>query len=85
MKQKEMPGPKTYCTKEKGGSKMALFAVPHNQAFCIEKADEGILKTASSATLDALRKIRKVESSSQNVERLRQLDQRINALQEKQR
>lgn len=64
---------------------MALLATPQNQAFCIKKADEGILKAASNTTLDALRRIRKVESSSQNTERLHQLDQQIIALQEKRR
>lgn len=64
---------------------MALLAAPHKQAFCIEKADEKILCTASRATLDALEKIRKAESSSKDAARLRQLDQRIAALQSKER
>ena len=62
---------------------MALFATPHKQAFCIEKEDESILRTASNAALDALRKIRKAESSSKNVVRLHQLDQQIRVMQEK--
>ena len=71
------------CTHKKGGSKMALFATPHKQAFCIEAEDENILRTASNAALDALRKIRKAESSSKNVVRLHQLDQQIRVMQEK--
>lgn len=61
---------------------MALFAIPHNQAFCIETEDENILRTTSNAALDALRKIRKAESSSKDVVRLHQLDQQIRVMQE---
>lgn len=71
------------CTHKKGGSKMALFATPHKQAFCIEAEDENILHIASNAALDALRKIRKAESSSKDVVRLHQLDQQICVMQEK--
>lgn len=72
-------------TNEKGGSKMALLAAPHSQAFCIEKADEKILCTTNNATLDALRKIRKAEASSSNTARLSQLDKRIKALRNSER
>ena len=62
---------------------MILFAVPHNQTFCIQKADEGILYAQNTVVLDALCKIRKVESASGDTVRLRQLDEQIQALQEK--
>lgn len=62
---------------------MALLAAPHSQAFCIEKEHEDALHTANSVVLDALRKIRKIESASGDTVRLRQLDEQIQALQEK--
>ena len=80
---KETPASRTSCTNEKGGSKMALLAVPQKQAFCIDAKDEGMLHTPSNAVLEALCKIRDAEASSKDTERLLQLDQQIRKLREK--
>lgn len=59
---------------------MAVLAVPHNRAFCIEKQNEDILYKRHGTTLNALRKIRKAEASTTDTSRLRQLDERIDAV-----
>lgn len=60
---------------------MAVLAAPQRSAFCVDAIDENILKTPSTAVLDALRKIRKIETSKDNKGRLQQLDARIETLQ----
>lgn len=68
--------------KQEGGSKMALLAAPCKDAFCIDSKNVDILNKRSPAILEALRKIRKAEASNSNDARLRQLDKKIEALQE---
>lgn len=67
---------------EKGGSKMALLAAPSKVAFCIDKRDSSVLSKKSTAVLDALRKIRAVESGRNDVERLQDLDRKIKRLEQ---
>ena len=68
---------------QKGGSRMALLAAPCKNAFCIDSSNADVLNKRSTAILGALQKIRKAEASSDNNSRLRQLDQKIEALQDK--
>lgn len=59
---------------------MVLLAVPRSEAIVLKDADESILHARSDAVLTALRRIRKVEASTANEGRLRDLDERIQAL-----
>mgnify|MGYP001623088961 FL=1 len=62
---------------------MALLATPSKSAFCISEKNAGILNEKGNAVLDALKKIRKVETAGGNAVRLQQLDRKICALQAK--
>lgn len=59
---------------------MVLLAVPRSDAIILTDADKSILHTRSDAILTALRRIRKAEASIVSAERLRGLDKRIQAL-----
>lgn len=62
---------------------MALLATPSKSAFCISEKNAGILNEKSSAVLDALEKIRRVETAGGNTVRLQQLDRKICSLKSK--
>ena len=59
---------------------MVLLAVPKSEVIVLKDADESILHARSNAVLTALRRIRKAEASIVSAERLRGLDKRIQAL-----
>ena len=59
---------------------MALLAAPSKSAFCIAEEDAGILNKKSSAVLNALQRIRKVETVNGDTARLHQLDGKIQVL-----
>ena len=67
-------------SKEKEDVKMALLATPIQAAICIDEKNAGSLQVKNTAILDALREIRRMESSTGSPVRLERLDARINSL-----
>ena len=69
--------------KKKGGIRMALLATPSKSAFRISEKNVDILNKKNGAVLNALQKIRSVESAQGNTMRVHQLDGKICTLQAK--
>jgi len=67
----------------KGGTDMALLAVPGRNAFCADSSKASALNKKNTAVLSALQRIRSVEAKSGNASRLNSLDKRIAVLQMK--
>lgn len=61
---------------------MALLAAPIEAAICIDGRDVAGLEEKSTVILDALRRIRKIESPKGDSGRLHSLDSRIQVLQD---
>lgn len=82
MKQEETK--KTYKTQQKGGTKMALYATPCQEAFRIDAKMEQKLHQPNNTVLDALQKIRQAELRTATPSRLQQLDRQILAVKARQ-
>ena len=81
MKRKDRPLLKKHNEKQKKGDvSMALLAAPIETAICVNDEGAAKLQKKNTVILDALRKIRKLESPKGDAERLRRLDSRIEIL-----